>query len=1320
MSSLVIKLRPLLLALLLLCFKVTNAQVKYEVIRSRIDSLADMGLPKSALAEADRLDELARKNNNAPQQVRAVIYRMTFQSYLEEDALAAIISRLKIDINKAGYPVKPVLQSLLAQMYLNYYQQNRYRFNQRSKLTNPDADFTNWDLQTIINETSRLYSASLSDETRLFNTPVGVLDGVLEGDSTTRYLRPTLYDLLVNRAFDFFLTDEAGLTKPRLPFSLNDPGFFSDSHTFAQLQVKTADTGAVAYKGIKYLQQATQLHLQKNDTEALADIDLKRLGFLYNKSTLAEKDSLYLTALKQIAIKFKDKPISAEAIQLEGRYYQDKDSLVTAYSYCRQAVAAFPNSLGGKNAATLIRQIEQKEIAATVEDINMAAKPILALLKYKNVKAVAASIYRLSENQLEVYLDGRYSTQHPGAYQLNYIKELKPLQIINYTLPDKGDYLAHTAEFKIDPLSAGNYVLLVKDPSSADSALMALANFKVSGMAYTARKNPDDKFEIRAMNRETGKPLSGVTINLSGEIYRKNLIDVTDNGTTDKDGLYTTDKFPGTNHIDIELITKIDTLDSPSNYLSGEQDNTDDDDETVDKTIIFTDRQIYRPGQTIYFNALQLQTVKGKSKIMQGKDVTISFNDVNGKQVSSLDFKTNDFGTFSGSFVIPQTMLDGNVELSTADGSINVKVEEYRRPTFQVAFLPVKDSYKLNDSVTVSGNVRAFAGYGISAAKVAFHITRSQNQRFDYGSKRYNYHYIRYNNQTAEIAADTITTDNQGNFKVKFKAAVPDAGQALKETYTYNINADVTDATGETHSAETAVKAGNNDIEITGSVPQTLFAKDSLKVQAGITNLNGQLQAGDLKVDVYALKDAGQVFKNRLWEKPDAFILNRDDFKKDFPDYAWNNEDVFSSWPVLNKVIGLNIRTDTLKQEIINLEALKKESAGIYQVVISARNQKGDTTSSVTYVNFIKDGAKPTSFDEWLTPVKNEVKPGEDAEFLLGIDKKINVLMERYQAAKLVSAEWLTIDGGQKHIKVPVSSSDKDVSVQFMMVYNNRLYSSYQHVLITQPDSNLRLKFLTYRNKLQPGEKEQWKIQVSNAADKGQMAEMVAGLYDASLDDITPPQNWKDALSTPEGHHPDYFTWNSYNFLQPVNTNAVVYHANNFHLFLNDYERLSLFGYSYYGGYNSGYRQYLADIKQRRGSKAYNKQIKEQYLINAAKIKDGIVITGKVVASDDNLGIPGVTVKIKGLNIGTVTDARGNFKLKVPKNATLIISFIGYVSQNVTVKNALQLNIKLEPSHNALNEVVVIGYGAQAKSGPEWRPEHGKNQGYRIPGYGFS
>ena len=170
----------------------------------------------------------------AAQLTRAAIYRMTFQSDLENDALQAVISGLKKDIEKAGYPVKPVLQSLLAQMFWNYYQQNRYQFSQRSQLNKRDTDFTTWDLKTIIDETSRLYDLSLKDATKEQSTPLSVFDDVLEGDKATRYLRPTLYDLLVQRALDFFLSGESGITKPRLAFSLNDPRFFADSKTFAR------------------------------------------------------------------------------------------------------------------------------------------------------------------------------------------------------------------------------------------------------------------------------------------------------------------------------------------------------------------------------------------------------------------------------------------------------------------------------------------------------------------------------------------------------------------------------------------------------------------------------------------------------------------------------------------------------------------------------------------------------------------------------------------------------------------------------------------------------------------------------------------------------------------------------------------------------------------------------------------------------------------------------------------------------------------------------------------------------------------------------
>ncbi|MGZ4001712.1 MAG: hypothetical protein ACXVIY_13820, partial [Mucilaginibacter sp.] len=514
-------LKPLHLILmigLLLLGNSVLAQKKYDVISFRIDSLASVGLPASALKEVDKLEQMARADKNAPQQVRAAIYRMTFQSYLEENALTAIISRLRSDIDKSAYPVKPVLQSVLGEMYWKYYQQYRYQFSQRSRLEKPDTDFTQWDLQTIISETGKLYKASLADAAREQNTPVSVLNGVLDGDTTTRYLRPTLYDLLIQRAFEFYLTDEPALTKPKMPFSLDDPAFFSDSRTFAELPVKTTDTSSTWYQGIKLLQQATAFHLKMDQQEALADMDMQRLKFLYNKSAVEQKDSLYLAALHRISADFAQKPISSEALVMLGQYFVTKDNLTAAHQYYKQAQTTYPKSLGGRNAELQLEMIEHKDVSATVENIYSPGKPVLAQLGYKNISSAKVLVYQLTQAQYNDYFANPIPPKDMSnvRYQFNLLKILKPAQAHDLNLKTPGDYRKHSAEFKIDPLQPGNYALLVKGDGSDDEVLESVGSFRVSGLAYMLRGDPDGNVQVLVTDRETGEPLAGVQVELAG------------------------------------------------------------------------------------------------------------------------------------------------------------------------------------------------------------------------------------------------------------------------------------------------------------------------------------------------------------------------------------------------------------------------------------------------------------------------------------------------------------------------------------------------------------------------------------------------------------------------------------------------------------------------------------------------------------------------------------------------------------------------------------------------------------------------------------
>jgi len=928
----------LLVCCLLFLTQQLSAQQKiYEQLINRIDSLSAAGLPKSALKDVDKLDALSRQNHNTTQQICAAVYRMNLQTYLEENALVAIINRLKLDIKQADFPVKPVLQSVLAEIFWNYYQQNRYQFAKRTALEKPDVDFTRWDLKTIIREVGNLYRQSLQNAQQEQNTSVAVLEGVLQGDKSTRYLRPTLYDLLVHRALDFYLAEEPDLPKPKLPFSLNDPRLFAGNAVFTRLKIAITDTASVIYQGLKLLQQAEIFHLQKKHPEALADLDLKRLEFLYRKSSFIQKDSVYADALQTINLDFADHPIAADALVLLAQFYKQRDSLVMAVSYLQKAIKNYPESLGGKNAKILLEQINQQSLSAEIENVNLPDQPILAKVNYQNLQKANAAVYHLTEENLselrKLENQNYYRSQEINLNTdvLAFVKKLKPVQQQQITLPYPKDYHQHHVEFGIDPLKPGFYVLLLSDENSQDNSLMSLTGFRVTNLAYIGRQNPDESLEIRTINRTTGERMKGVKINIQESTN-------VSYGTSDVDGKFGFDKSRNNNlHVSLSVpgdfysdySSLYGAVFRPDNYSRGQ-------------TILFTDRQLYRPGQTIYFKGLQVSITNGKSEIVKDEEQEVELKDNNGKKLGLVKVKTNGFGTFNGSFVLPQSMLNGEVYLRTSDGGLNVRVEEYKRPTFQLKFNVVKEAYRPGDSVQLKGRVLAFSGYGLADASVKVDIKLVHQIKFE--------RFYTSANKTTDFLSDTIKTNSSGEFTIRFKTQQ----ELTNQNVVYQISADATNASGETHTASASINVAKQALQIRLNLPQKLLATDSLKFTASLFNLNDQLQNGNLQVKIFSLKKPNeQITKNRLWEKPDQFLWTREEFKKLFPTYAWKNEDDVKTWSKDKQVVQVDLKADSNRVSVLDLAALKKQLSGMYRIETYAKNSKGDTVSSVQFTQVI-------------------------------------------------------------------------------------------------------------------------------------------------------------------------------------------------------------------------------------------------------------------------------------------------------------------------------------------------------------------------------
>ena len=1088
----------------------------------KVDSLANQGLTESALKQLEPMFQSYKKAGNSPMLVKTLMYRMRLDSYKEEASIVKSLALLETETAGAKGALRAILHSITAEVYWRYYQQNRWRFYDRTRTVDfKQDDITTWDLSQIVTAMLHHYDQSLVDQDLLKKTELVKYCGILLDGRAADKRRPTLFDFLAHRAVDVFMNAEIDLVQPAYMFQLDRAEYSGRFSEFASMRLVSRDSLSFKFRALKILQDLIAFHARDAEFEALVDADLKRLDFVRQHSTVETRDSLYLRSLEYLEERCGGKAVAAEVSHAIAQWYVEKGRLYQpetqekykwfskkAVDICQSAMKKHPDSYGACLCKALRDEVVAKFISIEVEDVVLTDKPFRMLCTWKNMTQMWFRAIPMNDEEYQK-LRAKYSYDEQDKF-IKHLRSLTPAAEWNTPIPDDGDFQTHCAEVKSPALGSGFYVLIAS--ANADFTYpengIALNTVWVSRLSYFGRTNKGE-YEFYVKDRETGLPVEKATVKKIERVYdqkkREYLNVVRATVTTSSDGraVFPSPFKPKTyysNPFHMEIINNKDRLVTDReqyHYYRSEQTTTSI------QTFFFTDRSLYRPGQIVYFKGIVLRRKGDSSAIVAHYKTTVAFRDANYNKVSELSLVTNEFGTMNGQFTAPMGVLNGLMSIQDKGGSIYFSVEEYKRPKFEVMPDPVKGSFRLDEKVTITGQAKSFAGSFVDGAQVKYRIVRSTA----YPPWRNWWGFWYPPSPEMEITNGSTMTNDTGSFAVTFKA-IPDrsVAKSYNPVFTYTVFLDVVDISGETRNAQASVSVGYTALDLSVAIGQQEERGKDTAFAIVTTNTSGVPVPAKGTITVFRLKPPDVALRTRLWRKPDIFIMNKREYNHFFPGIPFGNEDRIDTWPQEKEVYRKPF--DTKTDSLLRLMEMKNWQQGVYAVESRAKDAFGQEVVTTQYFTLFSpdENAPPYPVCDWFTVVKGNGEPGEKAAFLIGSgEKDVRVLFEIEHKNRIAVSEWLTLSKSQKLITVPIEEKHRgNFSVHFTWIKNGRNYRHDEQIVVPWTNKELSFSFESFRNKLLPGQKEEWKIVVAGHKKDKVVAEMVAAMYDASLDAFRP------------------------------------------------------------------------------------------------------------------------------------------------------------------------------------------------------------------------
>lgn len=1025
----------------------------------KVDQLIEKDLPESALKAIDSISQIAEATNNQQEQIKVRLYRYRIQTEKEPDTSPAVLKDFE-QFAEAFEPsaIKQLLFCMAAEMYHNYYQNKRFEIDRRTDVAGLlPQNIETWSKNHYQQKVKYLLDEAwkeqqISQQTDLLSLQtLFVFYAEKEEDQNTT---PTLFDYIANKRI--YLADE-----------------WKDDITVQE-----------AYK------ESIQFRKKQGDTNLTILAEINYLNYLFGQSdsqTFIQKaDSLEQVYLHDPAV--------VEIMAQKAKHYLHNAEIPQhkklAHAICKKGIETFPDYPRIGLLHNILAQIEQQSLFIESAADAAPSGKLKLNIRSTNIPAITLEIYRLST-----------SSEDFARHDLN--KEIDSskdpfdktlIETLTFNLPLNADYEAVDSTFNLQTDEYGIYEYIAYPTGMREKDKMTKSYYTVTDLTFIKRAVSEDKNAYYVLNRITGKQEKQVEITSYEYKWIGNQYEMalTATGKTNSKGYVELPRLKSYGNEIIVLKKKDDRYFSTMSY-SPYFSKFKPTETTQQRVNIFTDRAIYRPGQTVYFKAIAYESGKDKQEVIVGKNIRFELLNTNRKSISKLHLTTNKFGSVSGTFILPSTGLNGNFQILIDNKQFhNILIEEYKRPTFEVTVTQPAAEISFGETVTLKGEVKAFAGYSLPDTKVKYVINR------------YVHPFWRWfppNRIEAMIASGETTTDAKGKFSIQFTPEIDKSirDNRVKQAYRYTITIDATDSKGESQQTIAHLSVSEQSLFIMADVPELLNKQDTARLKVSTQNIAGEKIHKSIRYQLFSLKETTDY---------------RENLKSDT---------AFTTGKLMTE------GTYDTQSAHLTLD-LKKYPSGRYKLIFTTDDKHGNPVESehIFILYDKKDKRPPVKTYVWLPETQFESLPGEKVNIRFGTSVKCaQVLMEVKYGNELISSRWIRMNNNIRTFSIPFAERHRSgITVSFTFVRDEKLFQETVYVTEKIIEKKLTPKLTVFRNKLLPGAAATWTVNIPEAAAKGKIAELLAGMYDASLDELKPHQ-W-EFNPVYRRAFPGSSNWNSY------------------------------------------------------------------------------------------------------------------------------------------------------------------------------------------------